>query len=666
MIAEMKSFSFNETNGDMDLEIYSDFDVENLQLLWQKRQDSSSLSLYEGKFFDCVKNDNIIKMHLNINDIIDAENIDQKDEIMWDCFVTNGIKKISVSFQNTPVSKYNYHFFETNNLFKIVPYVTAGSKTLALYLRSVNIECSIGSLVIQDGKINGKISINSEDLDAQKLDLTLCYRKREYKDIFNYIEDIDANVKIDSFVFEHDINGIFSDKLEDFALWDSFVRVENELSSIYIPATIQSLPFGITDIPFKNNSLHQIIPSINEKNCLTLNIKQKVLNAIATSVIGKENNVVIKGTVPYDHLSNYRIVSKLRREVGTSFEYYTVFEKSIEVNEKSFDINVSIDDLIQSSKEKDILDLCIRCENALGHQIDLPLFSKNKEKIGTSKAALFVNGSGNYSIWINVDRQPNEKVTNIAVLGTCYSRNAFNTIDYFSPKYKKLYKCGYTQFHSNIISLVSDPVEFNRDDFTQSELKEADINHLKSDFEKSFFENLKEIKPEYLVIDLYVDACREVIEMGDNSYVTLNYMIPQTAFYKKLKGKKVISHYNVNEYFELWEKSLEKFIERLLPIIPEDRIILNRGRLTPKYKDANNKLVEFPEKEIKRNNYIWDRLENCFLHHLPNVKIIDMRKTKYTGYFKHPFGNSYAHYESDYYKEFIFRLNEIVLEDKNK
>ncbi|MEJ3737460.1 DUF6270 domain-containing protein [Bacillus tropicus] len=665
MIAEIKSFSFNEINGDMDLEIYSDFDAENLQLLWQKRQDSSGLSLYEGKLFNCIKDDNVIKMHLNINEIIDSKNIEQKEEIMWDCFITNGIKKISVSFPNPPESNYNYHFFETNNLYKVVPYITKGSKTLALYLKPVNLECSLESMDIQNEKIWGKLLIKSNDIDTKSLDISLCYRKRESKHIFNYIEVTDTNIKADSSVFEQDVNKIFSDKLEDFALWDSFVKVENELSRIYIPVTIQGLPFGVNDIPL-DNSMYHIIPSINDNKCLTLNLKQQSLNAVATSVIEKENNLNIKGTVPFDNFSSYKIVSKLRRELGESFEYYTVFEKRIEVNEKKFEVNVSFDNLIQSAKEKDILDLCIRCENSTGQPIEFPLFANNKEKIGTSKAALFVNGSGNYSIWINVNRQANEKVTNVAVLGTCYSRNAFNTIDYFNPKYKKLYKCGYTQFHSNIISLVSDPVEFNKDDFTQSELKESDINHLKSDFEKSFFENLKVTKPEYLIIDLYVDACREVIEMSDNSYITLNYMIPQTDFYKKLKGKKVISHYDVNAYFELWEKSLEKFIERLLPIIPEDRIILNRGRLTPKYKDASNKLIEFPEKEIKRNNYIWDRLENCFLHHLPNVKIIDMRKTKYTGYFKHPFGNSYAHYESDYYKEFIFRLNEIVLEDKNK
>ncbi|KMM63526.1 hypothetical protein ACH95_00065 [Bacillus glycinifermentans] len=219
MIAEIKSFSFNATNGDMGLEIYSDFSAENLQLLWQKRQDSSSLSLYEGKFVKLVKDDKIINIRLNMNDIIDAENLDQKDEIMWDCFLTDGVKKLSVSFPNSLLSQYNYYFFDSNNLFKIVPYVTKGSKTLALYIRPVSVECSLESMSIKDGKLSGEIAIKSKDTDIQKFDLTLCYRKRECKDIFHYIENIDANIKINSFLFEHDLNEVFLDKLED-ALWD--------------------------------------------------------------------------------------------------------------------------------------------------------------------------------------------------------------------------------------------------------------------------------------------------------------------------------------------------------------------------------------------------------------------------------------------------------------
>lgn len=76
-----------------------------------KRQDSSSLSLYEGKFFKLVKDDKIINIRLNINDIIDAENLYQKDEIMWDCFLTDGVEKLSVSFPNSLLRQYHYYFF---------------------------------------------------------------------------------------------------------------------------------------------------------------------------------------------------------------------------------------------------------------------------------------------------------------------------------------------------------------------------------------------------------------------------------------------------------------------------------------------------------------------------------------------------------------------------
>ncbi|QWG61319.1 hypothetical protein EXW60_09525 [Bacillus mycoides] len=110
---------------------------------------------------------------------------------------------------------------------------------------------------------------------------------------------------------------------------------------------------------------------------------------------------------------------------------------------------------------------------------------------------------------------------------------------------------------------------------------------------------------------------------------------------------------------------MDKFADELLSIIPENKIILNKGRLTQKYRDVDNKIKEYSEKGIiKRNNDLWDKMDNYFLYKMPNVKVIDMQKTKYTGYYKHPFGNTYAHYESGYYKEFMNKLNEIVLEDK--
>ncbi len=665
MATEIKEFSFNELNGDMTFEIFSDFKGDRLQLLWQKRQDASGLALYEGKFFDCNFNKNSFKIQININDIIDSKNIDCKsDEIIWDCFITDGIKKVAVSFPTSEPKTFKYHFLKSNSLFKIVPFITAGSKALALYMRPVQLECLINSIDILGEKISGNIELQSNDINTTAFDISICYRKRTYADVFLYTKTIVANANLSTLDFEHNLNTVFDNPTEKFGLWDLYAKVDNGVNQVYFPLTVKDIAFKEKISKINYSEFYEIVPTVNNKNWLTLNLKQLDLKASATIKLNNDNTINIKGKVPYVNLKNFKILSKLRRELGNSFYYHTVFEKPIEVKNQTFEADILFDDLIKIANEKDILDLCIQCEDTNGYKVDLFLSAENKDKIGNTKAAVFVNGSGNYSIWINVDRSPEERVTNIAVLGTCYSRNPFNSTDYFNPKYKKLYKCSYTQFHSNVISLVSNPIEFNEKDFATSGLKASDINFIKTDFEKTFFEQLKLVNPDYLILDFYVDACREVIEYSENAYITLNYMTPQTEFYKKLTGKRIISNRDGDEYFELWEKSLDIFIEKLLSVLPEERIILSRGRLNTKYRDENNKIQEFNNKEIKNNNYSWDRLENSFLNRLPNVRTVDMRKTKYVGFHKHPFGNTYAHFEPDYYKEYVVKLNEIVLKDK--
>lgn len=145
----------------------------------------------------------------------------------------------------------------------------------------------------------------------------------------------------------------------------------------------------------------------------------------------------------------------------------------------------------------------------------------------------------------------------------------------------------------------------------------------------------------------------------------MNYLLPRTKYFKQIKSKHVISHTNNEEYFDLWKENIKLFVERLLGIMPANKIILNRGRLTTKYLDSNNKINYFPDQDIiKRNNILWDRMEHYLLNLIPKIKIIDMRDTSFVGHYNHPFGKSYAHYESGYYKEFLSKLNEIVLMDK--
>ena len=64
------------------------------------------------------------------------------------------------------------------------------------------------------------------------------------------------------------------------------------------------------------------------------------------------------------------------------------------------------------------------------------------------------------------------------------------------------------------------------------------------------------------------------------------------------------------------------------------------------------------------HNYFWEKIDNIVISNYPNIKIIDLSKKNYLASKSHPFGFSFSHYESDYYKDF---LNELIKKlDSNK
>lgn len=67
---------------------------------------------------------------------------------------------------------------------------------------------------------------------------------------------------------------------------------------------------------------------------------------------------------------------------------------------------------------------------------------------------------------------------------------------------------------------------------------------------------------------------------------------------------------------------------------------------------------------ISRNNHFWDKLDNYVMHLIPKAKVIDLTDTSYIGDATYPFGKSFSHYESGYYKEFLNRLNSLVISDR--
>lgn len=340
-----------------------------------------------------------------------------------------------------------------------------------------------------------------------------------------------------------------------------------------------------------------------------------------------------------------------------NYRYYKIISNRVRIQYKDFNTFYLT--------EKDNMDLLIgntiseaKCITPSDHiQRRNKYFQLNNNVVGK----FYVNGRSTLSIYIKNLPKANPYAINIAVLGTCFSRNALNTMDYFNPDYKKYIHCVFTQFHSRLDSLNANPAPL---ELNQQYENDNEYNHIKVDLDKIFYEKLYESNAEVLVLDLYSDALLKPIQLVNNSIVTYNYLIKNNnnlgSFVKDWDINKYLTE---EEILERFKYNLDIFMENVTKIIPENKIILNRGRLAENYKDDDEEIKTFKTINlIKRNNYFWKKIDNIVISNYPNVKIIDLSKKNYLASKSHPFGFSFSHYEPEYYKHFLNELIKKLLE----
>lgn len=255
----------------------------------------------------------------------------------------------------------------------------------------------------------------------------------------------------------------------------------------------------------------------------------------------------------------------------------------------------------------------------------------------------------------------NKKI-DIAVFGTCLSRNIFRSVPFFNDDYKIWYNCKFTQFHSTMISMASKP--YHGLDDKLSTLDKVAKRYIELDFHKQYELILKKNKPDYILIDLYADALLPTIETTNRERFTLNLYTRYSSIINGVKNLTVISQQNWDSYFSLFKESADNVINRLLQIVDERKIILISSRLATEFKDNAGLRKSFGNLEkIQKDNIIWDRLESYILTKYRGIRIIDMKRKKWIAQKENPLGFSSSHYESGYYNDCLNELNKIVLED---
>ncbi|MFJ7683421.1 DUF6270 domain-containing protein [Peribacillus butanolivorans] len=663
---------------------------ESCTLCIRRREIEHGLEYPEEYSFPLNINSSEFVFEKDINTLL--QGISLNNEMIWDLFLLSGDDYFKLETDKQLKLDTNDYVSLDNKQFKVKPYIT-GENGVSIFVLKNDIQGTVGNASFNGGVFNLSVQMSNSAIlkqeDWNNYSIRLMVKKREQEHLFEYYDSmiIEPVSGVNPLNFSLNINDLFENyKLNKKLIWDLFIEVTSKDGLVVETPLLCSSGtkglFNFNYFNFSHNDLYRIKPYVTGKNSIALLIRPSELKIDLSQLKFENNTMHLLGTVSspeydvwnFDELESYLIIKK-RYTVGKENIYYTEKVSHLSLLNAHFQAELSVTELLNDEviHHGDVWDMFVRLTTLDGRIIDVmvkPLEDLKKEKFTyeimssnpSYKFKPYVNGLGNFSLYFIDSNKPSHNAVKIAVLGSCFSRNPFNSTNYFNPTYKQNYKCVLTQFHSSIISMVSNPMQI--DVAKMDDVTEYNKYFIQSDFEKNFFDQIKELRPEYLIVDLYADAARDIIKINDDTIVSASLALRQSKYFKEFMEYEVVTHDNNDTYFALWKEAMIQFAEKIKEYLPEDRIILNIGGFTSTYYDEDGSIKRFPRDHIiQRNNYFWDKLNSWFMQCIPGCKVINLKDTKYIGQHDHPFGKTFSHYQSGYYKEFMNRLNKLVMQD---
>ncbi|EAF6526424.1 teichoic acid biosynthesis protein [Listeria monocytogenes] len=606
-----------------------------------------------------------------------AENSITNNKTAWTFRIISEGKSYTIE-SDGPVS--NKEFIPMNTFYQYLFEFPEGIVTL--FSKPKEITATLSELQLTSESLSGVINLNTT-IEADTYAAEIIFKRRPYSALYLFHEQEETfnvgNIKSNSVIFNVDLKGLSSELLVDSSnVIDAFIRL-NALSikkqhDFYLNIDSSIKNTVAREVELSNPTHSKLTSFVTGSNRLSFYFKKNYQEIVSLASFKEdETQIELQFSLP-KKFTNCQLVSKRRDNKAKLFEYY--FEQVFPIKKgllKSETI-ISRNEFLAGNinKENGIWDFFIRSTD----QPDLPIFipdtidlSKNKfHKVANQPflARIIKNGAKNLSITTNPAPESNANPLKIAVMGSCFSRNAFNSKPFFNPDYKRFFEVTFTQSHTSLFSVLSKPYTgINIDDY--GNMTDNERRTLQADFDKGFFEKLENSNSDYLLLDLYADVLRGPIWLESGEILSLSYISEQTGILNDLPIKRLLDHSNNDAFFQEWTSYADKFIEKLLTVIPAERIILNKGGFTTKYYDKNGAVQEYKIKmRIERNNYFWDRLNNYFLSKVPTAQVIDFTKKPYIGDYYYPFGHSFSHYESGYYKDFMREMIYITEREKRK
>jgi hypothetical protein len=682
---KIKATNFDTSNGDFCVEGKFDQKYRKIYLNIQIEVPHYNLNPHFAYKVTDVNEDFNFKIIFNVNELLKHKI--SYVPLKFVCFFICDGEKIPIKSK----TNYKQYIFPSNSIFRLIP---SQKETLTLILDSIPKKAKLNFINFSKDKFSIKIETDYLNGLLNEMPI-LSFKCREQKNLFKYYHSIEIplnksynNKYLTNFDLQ-ETTDIFLPYLKNNEFFDIFFEIKNELGIISIPLTIDKTSI---DFSFKSlGNFHKIKPLINSNNQLSLFNEMNVIFKLSNFNLlnGKISfdGQITRGLNKYNksQINSFNLnidyceaVVKSRSNILEESEYYDEISFSLELKNNYLEGVLNLNLFKSFFKTDEIYDLFIRLF-INDFFIDIPF--KANEDIKTNNTE--INSFNDLLVTLILDKSMNcslstitnnvkHQIVKIGVLGSCFSRTAFNSMDYFNPDYKKFYNCNFSQlYHSSIISLTSkqlnnDILSSITENLNKQVVNTTDKNYILTDLNKSFFQDLKKADVDYLIIDLYADAVKNLIMFPDGSFLG-TFLINLSELCPELDYDIISPRDADNTYFEIYKQNLDKFYEKILKIIPEQKIILNKGSFAYKWLNEKREIELYDENQIKffRDiNYFWDKLNNYLENKMPNINIIDLTYSNYISDYDFPFGNSAMHYESAYYKEFLNLLNKIVLEDK--
>lgn len=583
---------------------------------------------------------------------INLSEIDLYDNQIFDLLIDNRkyyINKIIKEVKS--INQTNYECFLYKN--------KTGTISLKIESKIKNINASVEK--INDGIF--KIDILNKDIVNKSIDIVL--KKRVRNDLELYCDEIELqkDINIENYIYIKK-NNISSKKLKDGDQWDFYLRIYINNLHYDVAINIEDNLDDELEMIENNELFENKFIAINYKLCM------KVIRSKLTPIkeVKFENNDKI--IIEFVEDKDYKVIScylKPRQNNNIKFSNLTSVKYELSNNHKKYFIdNENIKKLLLPFNIIVWDYYCLVLNIKTGNTTEIMLttdkdINKKAIKVDNYKLEHYKTDIKTIALRVTKSELKYEKVK-IGILGSCFSRSAFQSNEFFNLDYKDKYEVVFTSFHTSIPSIISKPKKV--EDEYLKDANDFQRRTIKNDFSKSFFYDIKKNNIDFLIIDLYPDAVRPLLVYEDGSMITDSYTLRQSEYIYKVGNPKVFNYKNLIEYIKIWEESFEIFAKELEENFDTRKIILQRARTSTKIKDINGRIENFNSIEVLESriaNSLFEYMELHFIKRFPECEVIDIIKKNYVAFIGHPEGRSVSHYQTEYYKEFMHQLDRIVI-----